>query len=76
MSATATRKRLLAALALALCLSACAATEETPFEGVEQIHEAEGATLTLTLDRLTLTTVDSLILTLEVEAAESDEIEF
>ena len=76
MSSAVRWKRLLAALALALCLVSCAATEEPTFEGVEQVHEAEGATLRLTLDRLTLTTVDSLVLTIEVEAAESDEIEF
>ncbi len=76
MSATFTCRWALSIVAIALCLSACAPEEQPTFEGVEQIHEAEGATLRLTLDRRTLTTVDSLNLTLEVDVAESDQVEF
>ncbi len=79
MSASAARRRRwrrLAAAALAVCLLHCSTAEREPVEGIEQIHEADGVTLTLTLDRRELTTVDNLLLTLEVEAAESDRVAF
>ena len=68
--------RPLAAAALASCLLNCSTAEREPVAGIEQVHEADGATLTLTLDRRALSTADSLLLTLEVEAAESDRVAF
>lgn len=67
---------LLLAAVFAGGLPSCSTSDREPVEGIEQIHEADGATLTLKLDRRTLTTVDSLLLTLEVEASESDQVAF
>ena len=68
--------RLYAAAALAGCLLHCSSAEREPVEGIEQVHEANGATLTLKLDRRSLSISESLLLTLEVEAAESDRVAF
>ena len=69
-------RRLLPAAALALCLAGCSTADHEPAAAVEQVREAEGATLRLTLDRRELTTVETLLLTLEVEAAEADRVAF
>lgn len=69
-------RRLLPAAALVLCAAGCAPADREPAATVEQVREADGATLRLTLDRRELTTVETLLLTLEVEAAESDRVAF
>ncbi len=67
---------LLSAAAFAGCLLSCSTADREPVESIEQVYKADGATLTLTLDRRALSTVDRLLLTLEVEAAESDRVAF
>ena len=70
-----------ARIAFAACLiAASCGSEVADPDGSEpaiiQEHEAEGARLTLALDRVTLTTVETASLRLEVESDEADAVEF
>ena len=66
-------------LALAAALQSCgtAGPDESDLAAaITQTHEMGGLRLELTLDKATLTTVQSALLRLEVECAEADSIDF